>query len=152
MTVPHHLFEAHVPVADLGRSVTFYRDVVGLELAYTTDDRRAAFLWIGSRGEATLGLWSVGPGPHKVITHIAFSASLDDVLQAPRALRARGVLPLDFEGQPTDEPVVIAWMPAASIYFRDPDGHLLEYIAMLPDEPRSERGVVSWRTWQHGQP
>ena len=26
--------------------------------------------------------------------------------------------------------------------------HLLEYIAMLPDAPRPDGGVVSWREWQ----
>jgi hypothetical protein len=29
-----------------------------------------------------------------------------------------------------------AWMPAASVYVKAPDGHNLEYIALLPDEPR----------------
>jgi hypothetical protein len=28
-------------------------------------------------------------------------------------------------------------MPAASVFFDDPDGNLLEYIAMLDDEPVS---------------
>ena len=51
-------------------------------------------------------------------------------------LRSAGITPLDFDGRLTDEPVVLAWMPAASIYFHDPDGHLLEYIAMLPEDTR----------------
>jgi hypothetical protein len=38
-------------------------------------------------------------------------------------------------------------MPAVSVYFRDLDGHLLEYIAMLEDEPRPDDGVVTWRAW-----
>ena len=29
------------------------------------------------------------------------------------------------DGQPTDEPVVFGWMPALSVFFRDPDGNLL---------------------------
>ena len=148
MTVTH-LFEAHVSVGDLDRSVAFYRAVVGLELAHVTDDRRAAFLWIGSHGQAMLGLWAAGSAPQKTTVHVAFASSLDDVLRAPAALRAQGVTPLDFDNRPTDEPIVLAWMPAASVYFRDPDGHLLEYIAMLPDKPRPDRGVVSWRLWQH---
>jgi lactoylglutathione lyase len=49
-----------------------------------------------------------------------------------------GVEPLDFHGQPTNEPSVIGWMPAASVFFNDPDGHLLEYLAMPPHEPRPE--------------
>jgi GNAT superfamily N-acetyltransferase len=39
-------------------------------------------------------------------------------------------------------------MPAAAVYFRDPDGHLVEYLAMLPDLPRVERGIVSWSEWR----
>jgi lactoylglutathione lyase len=146
------LFETHVSVGDLDRSVAFYRDVVGLALAHITDDRRAAFLWAGSPGETMLGLWAGGSGPTTGTMHIAFAASLDDVLQAPQALRAMGVAALDFDAQPTDEPVVLAWMPAASVYFRDPDGHLLELIAMLPDRPRPERGVVPWHAWQMDTP
>jgi hypothetical protein len=39
--------------------------------------------------------------------------------------------------------------PALAVYFLDPDGHLLEYIAMLEDEPRPDEGVVAWRAWPH---
>ncbi len=136
-------------VADLDASAAFYRDVVGLHLAHVVA-RQAVFFWIGPRGNAMLGLWAAGPGPQKMTTHLAFHASLEDVLAAPQALRAAGIVPLDFDGQPTDEPVVLAWMPAASVYFRDPDGHLLEYIAMLSDEPRPDRGIVPWREWRGG--
>jgi lactoylglutathione lyase len=94
-----------------------------------------------------LGLWTAGPGPQKLTTHVAFAASLADVVTAPAALRSAGIAPLDFHGQPTEEPVVLAWMPAASIYFRDLDGHLLEYIAMLPDDARPDGGVMTWREW-----
>ena len=49
---------------------------------------------------------------------------------------------------PAGEPVVFGWMPALSIYFTDPDGHLLEYLAMLPDSPRPEAGVVPYSDWK----
>jgi len=39
-------------------------------------------------------------------------------------------------------------MPAASVYFHDPDGHLLEYIAMLPQNPAPEAGVMPWSAWE----
>ena len=39
-------------------------------------------------------------------------------------------------------------MPAATVYFRDPDGNLLEYVAMLPDLPKPELGVLPWRMWE----
>lgn len=141
------LFEAHLTVASLDLSVAFYRDQVGLELAQIVATRKAAFFWAGGRGRTMLGLWEAGAGPEKTTTHIAFAATLDDVIAAPERLRSLGIVPLDFDGRPTDEPVALAWMPAASVYFRDPDGHLLEYIAMLPDAPRPDAGVVSWRDW-----
>src|SRR3954452_5547247 len=41
------LFEAHLTVRDLDRSVAFYRDAVGLELALQLPERAAAFFWVG---------------------------------------------------------------------------------------------------------
>jgi lactoylglutathione lyase len=39
-------------------------------------------------------------------------------------------------------------MPAAAIYFGDPDGHLMEYLTMLDDkERRPDLGIVSWSEW-----
>jgi lactoylglutathione lyase len=35
-------------------------------------------------------------------------------------------------------------MPAAAVYFRDPDGHMLEYLAMLEGPQRPELGIVGW--------
>jgi lactoylglutathione lyase len=147
MITARHLFEAHVVVADLDVSVAFYRDALGLELAHTSGGRQAAFFWVGPRGGSMLGLWAGGIAPQRTPSHIAFAASVEDVLAAPRTLRAAGITPLDFDGQPSDEPVVLGWMPAVSVYFRDPDGHLLEYLAMLPEAPQPERGVVPWRSW-----
>src|SRR5215813_2655803 len=141
------LFEAHLTVANLDTSVEFYRDRVGLELAHVVPARQAAFFWLGSRGTTMLGLWAAGSAPQKTTTHIAFATTRDDVIAAPRALQLAGITPLDFDGHPTNEPVVLAWMPAVSIYFHDPDGHLLEYIAMLAEDPRPDAGVVRWREW-----
>jgi hypothetical protein len=77
------LWETHLTVADLDRSIGFYRDVVALTLAPTIE-----------------------------------------------------------------EPEVLPWIPAASVYFRDPDNHSLEFIAMLPEPPRPgmRRTMLSgWR-------
>jgi lactoylglutathione lyase len=38
-------------------------------------------------------------------------------------------------------------MPAAAVYLRDPDGHLLEYLAMLDEPPRPEAGILPWSEW-----
>jgi lactoylglutathione lyase len=138
------LFETHLTVSDLARSVAFYRDVVGLPVALELPERGAAFHWIGEPGRAMLGLWSIGSAPMGMQLHIAFEMPLDDVLAAPEELSARGIQPLSFFGEPTDEPSVIGWMPAAAVYFRDPDGHQLEYLAMLQEPARAELGIVPW--------
>jgi lactoylglutathione lyase len=141
------LFEAHLIVADLDASIAFYRDRLGLELAQMIPARRVAFFWIGLRGTSLLGLWEGGAGPQKTTSHIAFATAPEDVIAAPKALDAVGIVALDFDGHPTNEPVVLAWMPAVAVYFVDPDGHLLEYIAMLDSEPRPDDGVVTWGAW-----
>ncbi len=138
------LFETHLTVAELSRSVSFYRDVVGLPVALELPERGAAFHWIGQPGTAMLGLWSIGSAPMGMRLHIAFSMSLPDVLAAPERLRAQSVEPLSFFGEPADEPSFIGWMPAAAIYFHDPDRHQLEYIAMLDTPARPEVGIVPW--------
>jgi hypothetical protein len=38
-------------------------------------------------------------------------------------------------------------MPAGSLYFHDPDGNLLEFLAMLEDDPNPDVGVVNWSQW-----
>jgi len=141
------LFETHLTVSDLERSVEFYRDVIGLPLALTMPDRGAAFFWIGGTGEGMLGLWSLGSAPMGMSLHLAFKATLEQVTGASERLRTLGVTPLSFFGTETNEPSVIGWMPAAAVYLRDPDGHLLEYLAMLEETPRPEVGIVSWSQW-----
>jgi NAD(P)H-dependent FMN reductase/catechol 2,3-dioxygenase-like lactoylglutathione lyase family enzyme len=128
-------------------SVAFYRDRLGLQLAHVEPARGAAFFWIGGRGRGMLGLWTAEPGAERVVSHVAFAADLGAVVAAPSRLEREGVVPLDFDGRPAAEAVVIAWMPAASVYFRDPDGHLLELIAMLDAPPRPDLGVVRWSEW-----
>ncbi len=143
----HGLFETHLNVRSLDASIRFYRDTLGLQLASTVEARRAAFFWIGAPGQAMLGLWETGPSPLQLHGHFAFKVTLADALLAAPALRKAGIEPLDFDGAPTSEAVVLAWMPAAAVYFRDPDGHLLEFLAMLDERPEPELGVLAWPAW-----
>jgi lactoylglutathione lyase len=132
----HGLFETHLTVSDLQRSIAFYRDIVGLRLASEISGRNAAFFWIGNSSYSTrrsmLGLWSLGTAPLSLNLHVAFEvATINDLLDAPKRLRDHGIMPLSFFGKESMEPSVIAWMPAAAVYFRDPDGHMLEYLAYI---------------------
>jgi lactoylglutathione lyase len=138
------LFETHLTVSDMARSVAFYRDVVGLPVALEVPERGAVFHWIGKPGQAMLGLWSIGSAPMNMQLHIAFEMDLEDVLAAPTRLRADRVEPLSFFGEPAEEPSYIGWMPAAAVYFRDPSGHMLEYLAMLEEQPRADLGIRTW--------
>jgi GNAT superfamily N-acetyltransferase/catechol 2,3-dioxygenase-like lactoylglutathione lyase family enzyme len=146
------LFEAHLSVSDLDRSIAFYRDVVGLPVALVLEERGAAFFWIGSPGRAMLGLWSLGSAPMGLSLHIALETSIEEVLGACDAMRANGVTPLSFFGAETTEPSVIGWMPAAAVFFRDPDGHLIEYLAMLKEPARPECGIIAWSEWRAANP
>ncbi|MFC7551282.1 VOC family protein [Pseudoroseomonas wenyumeiae] len=144
------LYESHLTVGDLEKSIAFYRDIVGLELAHTVPERHAAFFWIGGKERSMLGLWSIHSSPIRLRLHIAFSATLEDVVRSVEVLRAKGVTPrAGGSGPEIDEPIVFPWMPAASVYFNDPDGHSLEYISILPDTPRPDlTGTMKLSEWR----
>ena len=143
------LFEAHLLVSDVERSIEFYRDVIGLPLALHLPERAAAFFWVGGSGQAMIGVWSLGSAPMGFSQHVALEAPLSDVLRACDALRSRDITPLSFFGSEATEPSVIGWMPAAAVYFRDPDGNLIEYLAMLDGPAQAERGIIPWSLWSH---
>ena len=67
-----------------------------------------------------LGLWEAGTGPQRMRLHLAFSVDLDDLLRAPERLRVANITPLDFWENPTDEPVVFAWIARCFSVFSRP--------------------------------
>ena len=114
--------------ADLARTSAFYRDTLGLTLvreAANDDDPGARHFWFGD-GQGTPGTLitfleypamdegRVGRGSTH---HVAFGVESPDELDAWRDwLRSRGVSCTD----------VLDRGGLRSIYFRDPDGHILE--------------------------
>jgi lactoylglutathione lyase len=141
------LYEAHLPVSDLTRSVAFYRDVVALDFAKAFPSRGAAFFWIDDKKTGMLGLWETGRGPQSMRLHLAFRMSRESVLQSAAALKTKKIQPLGFDGEPLDEPVVLGWMPAIAQYFRDPDGHSIEFISVLDDDADADFGVKPYSSW-----
>lgn len=153
VTLLRGLFEAHLHVLDLERSMRFYEDVLGLELGRHERDRRAAFYWIGKDQSTMLGLWEAPPWiidrTSNVVRmqHIAFAVDLGDMNSGIQNLKKNGIELRNFFDQLTDEPSVFGWIPAASIYFHDVDGHLLEFIARIDHEPAPDIGIVSLSEW-----
>jgi len=144
-----HLYETHLPVTNTESSKKFYLDIVGLEFAYRDPTRDIVFLWIGANKRSMLGLWgpstSYGSDFHKC--HLAIAVSLPDLLAAGKRLSDLSTQTHNFAGEETTEPSVIGWMPSAQLYFRDPDGHSLEFITLLDETPdRSFNGPFSaWK-------
>ncbi|MEO5782549.1 MAG: VOC family protein [Ginsengibacter sp.] len=141
------LYETHLFVESLDRSINFYRNVLGLQQCYYEEERRAAFFWIGKPKEAMLGLWEK-PKAEIDVRHFAFNCDVDDVLHnSINFLKERDIKPYNFLKDGTEKPMVFAWMPAIAIYFDDPDGHILEFIAILQGEAKPEYGVISYEQW-----
>jgi lactoylglutathione lyase len=141
------LFETHLFVEDLTRSIDFYKNVLGLEQCYFDANRKASFFWIGKPKEAMLGLWEK-PKNQIDKRHFAFQCDVEDVLHnSVTFLKEQNLKPYNFLNDGTERPMVFAWMPAIAIYFLDPDGHELEFIAILEGKPRPELGVISYEEW-----
>lgn len=136
---PKGLSELVLRVADVPRSVAFYRDVVGLTVEF--DSPTWAWLWSGEPGRSPrLGLTSkplsygaahVG-GP----AHFAFAIAREAIPREKARLEALG---LEVEG-----PVTFRNWGADSIYFDDPDRNRVELCgfehlnaAAVATQPRS---------------
>lgn len=140
-TMIQNLYETHIQVQDLQASIAFYIDL-GLELSLVIEERRVAFFYIG-KDRQLLGVWEVPAGTEVRRRHFAFGTDLGQLEKSIDWLRAKGLSPIPALGREPLEPIVHTWMPAAAVYFNDPDGNELEFIAWLPDEPR-ELGYVPY--------
>ena len=145
------LYETHLFVEDLEKSINFYQNVLGLTKCGYNSDRRVAFFWIGEPKQAMLGLWEK-PKAEIDIRHFAFNCEMEDVLyKSVEFLKSKGLKPYNFLKDGIEKPMVFSWMPAISIYFKDPDGHELEFIAVLDGEAKPELGVISYEEWLENQ-
>jgi len=144
-----HLYETHLPVKDTATSQKFYVEIVGLEFAHRDPKRDIVFLWIGPDKRSMLGLWGRDTtyGQHYHPNHFAIAMALPQLLAGGKRLNTLGVTTRNFTGEETAEPSVIGWMPSAQIYFRDPDGHSVEFIAVL-DEPTDAEFIGSLSGWR----
>jgi lactoylglutathione lyase len=143
------LYETHLFVENLETSIDFYKNKLQLQQCYFEQKRRAAFFWIGKPKEAMLGLWEK-PKAEIDIRHFAFRCDKEDVLnKSANYLTERNIDSYNFLNDGTKQPMVFAWMPAIAIYFKDPDGHELEFISILEGEAKPELGVISYEEWKN---
>lgn len=152
------LYEVHLPVTDINRSIDFYTDKLGFKLGFGKGgDSSVLLLYDKDDTRWMLGLFEVDKIDHRhpAEYHISFRVSEEDAGQMIPFLKDRNIQPLhpstvpDLGGTEMKEPIVHGWMPAAAVFFRDPDGHLLELIADLDDEPRPDfnyRTLSEWRS------
>lgn len=144
------LFETHLFVENLERSIEFYTNVLKLEQFLYEEERRAALFWIGDTpGQSFLGLWEK-PKNEIDIRHFAFECDWEWILnESVNFLTSQNIHCWNFLGDNSQKPMVFANIPAIAIYFSDPDGHYLEFIGKLPGKYSPEKGsmVISYDEW-----
>jgi len=137
-----------VTVSDLGRSIAFYRDLLGFRVAYERGEVTAEYMprLVGILGArlniagldlpglhldlieylAPKGAAQAGPTSDVGNVHIGFT--VDDLWAAYRSLVAAGVRFKSEPVSPTTGPNAGGW----AVYFVDPDGVTLEMIQRPP--------------------
>jgi lactoylglutathione lyase len=112
------LYEVAIPVRQLQRAETFYREVLGLSVGLRDDRRNWLFLRAGADAGMVVLQEQAGEFPTH---HFAFAVDEGDLERAATVLRECGVS--------TRGPIFHGWMPGQSLYFEDVDGHELELFA-----------------------
>ncbi|WFE27784.1 VOC family protein [Solwaraspora sp. WMMD791] len=140
----HRLNHAVLFVADLDRSLAFYRDVLGFAVVPMTPDgfTGAAFLQApGSTNDHDLGLFEIGPhaGPSGAgrstvgLYHLAWEVDTLDTLDAlATRLAAAGALVGTSDHGTTK-----------SLYGKDPDGLEFEIVWLVPADQLDEQALTA---------
>ena len=148
--IHHGFYEVFIPVTNIDQSRKFY-DKLGFQVGWRDQSLSALLLYDDRGTRSMLGLNQVAV-VHR-LHHISFRVFHDDADRMVHYLEDKGIAtthPSKSQMQgPMKEPIVHGWMPAASVFFKDPDGHLLELIADLPDPPRPEVFYCPLSEWRN---
>jgi catechol 2,3-dioxygenase-like lactoylglutathione lyase family enzyme len=137
MTPRHGLSELILRVADVPRSVSFYRDVVGLAVEGEPSPTWA-WMWTGAPGRPPrLGLTSkplnYGAAHTGGPAHFAIGIARAAIPEEKRRIESHGI---EVEG-----PIPFPNWKAESIYFSDPDGNRVEFCGFEDlNDTKGERG------------
>lgn len=111
-----------ITVADIDRSREFYRDVLGFDDMQTRPPFQMGGYWLRRHNFILhlIGTGSAGVTEHRMPSwgaqdHVAFA--VDDYDRALAQLRAAGIETIDAPARD---------LGLLQIYFRDPDGHVIE--------------------------
>lgn len=115
------IFEIAIKVKNLDVSAKFYQEVIGFSKGFYDEKRRWLFLWVGNNKGGMVVLQE--DKESCVRQHFAFKVEESELNGLKGYLESNGVV--------VEGPVSLDWMGAASIYFEDPDGHDLEFCAIL---------------------
>jgi catechol 2,3-dioxygenase-like lactoylglutathione lyase family enzyme len=147
--MPGTLYETHIYTTNLDASIAFYQKL-GLDLAYVIPERKVAFFWFdpNNRKDQMLGIWEL-PQDKMRKNHFAFKVDYEGIKNSVQWLKARGIESVSAFGHEEKEPVVLTWMPAASLYFHDPDGNELEFIHILEEVKKTDKDVLYLSEWEN---
>ena len=143
------LYEAHLPVKNLDKSIAFY-EKLGLKMAWRDED--TAFFWL-EEGKSWLGLWEGNEYQtpyHPSLRHIAFRVSYEDLKESLKWLDSIGVEGVPFGSRESIEPFIRPHQGNASVYFNDPDGNSLELMCYV-DVPNNLKHIeekLSFGDWE----
>ena len=155
---------------DMAETVAFYQDILGMPLVKTValpdggqhfffdcgGGNLLAFFWWEDAPAAAPGIASVADFPSKPrsavgsMNHVAFTVDEDELAPAVERLKAAGVpvLPQVVNHDDSETGVSRAMHPGVfvrSVYFRDPNGIMLEFAALTRalDRPDDVRHVAA---------
>lgn len=117
------VLETSLYVSDLRRAITFYRDVLGLRLMVEFEGERGVAMQVGPgvlllfRAQETLKGGEFLPHGASGAGHVAFEVAAKELPGWRKRLAECGV--------PIEKEMTFGLQPP-SVYFRDPDGNLLE--------------------------
>jgi len=143
------IFETHINVSNYQQSASFYEKLLNIIPLYEDEHRKSKFYWVGTPGESMLGIRESYPSSLIQRQHFAFRVDLEDIASAREYLSGLGIETTNFRGGSSENLLVFPFMPAVSIYFKDPDGHSIEFIAMLNDQPKPQANIMTWLEWEN---